>query len=69
MLDLPRELSGPQGPPVRVGAAALGVVLALTVVAAYALLCRLASWVVAVGITCPMTVSPAGKSGIDSRET
>jgi hypothetical protein len=44
MLDLPRELSGPLGPPVRVGAATLGVAIAIMVVAAYVLLCRISSW-------------------------
>jgi hypothetical protein len=41
MLDLPQELSGPQGLPVRLGAGSLGLTIALAVAMAYVLLCQL----------------------------
>jgi hypothetical protein len=58
MLHLPRELSGPQGPAVWVGAATLGVVIAIIVVAVYVLLCRIASWRVAFVAGCLLALDP-----------
>ncbi|MGD2144009.1 MAG: glycosyltransferase family 39 protein, partial [Anaerolineae bacterium] len=45
---LPTRLSGPQSPPVRAGAAAIGLVVALCTAAAYALLFRVWGWTAAV---------------------
>jgi 4-amino-4-deoxy-L-arabinose transferase-like glycosyltransferase len=44
MRDLPSNLSSPQGPAVRAGVAAIGLVLALSIAASYVLLFRMDGW-------------------------
>jgi hypothetical protein len=58
MLDLPRELSGPQGLPVQLGAAALGLTIALTVAMTYVLLYQLTNSTLAFVAGCLLALDP-----------